>query len=290
MKFLYYFICGDVFYEKIPNIQRIGEIEENYTNHLVNGNPPENLVNNEILNLLKVNNMQSKDAKIIEFNNREILFINTWCISPYLNHDDYDIVSGINSYRGLISKINRNFNVTLEFNINNSTELFDPSFYEYEININDKNIVLNDLEERIFIFNYRTRSIHFDFNSLNNLIRLLSKNYKIILSCYDSHFENNENIKFIDKDYNIYPDPKCSNLLYLWEIASKCNKIILLETGSSWTFLHKLNSLKENQLFIFDSNNYINKLNNLINGLSGENKDLVKLINNTNIDTIFTEF
>jgi hypothetical protein len=290
INFLYYFICGDVFYEKIPNIQRINMIENSYKNNLNNGSPPEELIDNEVLNLLIQHDMQHKCAKIIEYNNKNILFVNTWGASECLQHTDYDLESSKYSYERLIQKLNTDYNLNLKFEIN-----LNESFKDiFKIEIDDfskldNNTLFKNLHETIFIFNYRPRSICFDVNILSNFIRELSKNYQIILSTYDNTFDNNENIKFFDKDFNIYPDPKCLNLIYIWEIASKCSKIILLETGSCWTFLHKLKVLKENQLFLFNSNDYINRLNNLINVLSFENKSLVNIVNNTNMNDIFTK-
>jgi len=291
MNFLYYCICGDIFYEKIPNIQRINRIEQNYFNNLKNGNPPEELINGEVLNLLIQNNMQKQYSKFIEYNNKNILFVNTWCASNCLHHTDYDLETAVSGYERLIQNLNSdyNLNLNLEINLNNSlNELFDFSIKSYD-NL-DNNSSMNNLEETIFIFNYRPRSENFDINFFHNFILVLSKNYKLILSCYDSIFDNNENIKFIDKDFNIYPDPKCLNLTYIWEIASKCNKIILLNTGSSWTFLHKIKMLNSNQLFLFYSNSYFDRLNKLINILCNENKNLIGMIDNTNINSIFTNY
>ncbi len=127
----------------------------------------------------------------------------------------------------------------------------------------------------IFIFNYHPRSLHFDMNKLNNFILKESKTKNIILSYYDNVFENNPNIKFVDKDFYIYPIPSCKNLIDIWEIASKWKKVILLPTGSSWTFLHKLDNLKPQQLVMFNSSEYCNKLNNLINTICNADKQIV---------------
>ena len=67
------------------------------------------------------------------------------------------------------------------------------------------------------------------------------------------------------------------NLLNIWEIAIKCVKILILPTGSSWTFLHKLNVIKQNQIFILNNTHYANLLNVNINFLLGETKNLIKV-------------
>jgi hypothetical protein len=118
INFLYYFICGDVFYEKIPNIQRINMIENSYKNNLNNGSPPEELIDNEVLNLLIQHDMQHKCAKIIEYNNKNILFVNTWGTSECLQHTDYDLESSKYSYERLIQKLNTDYNLNLKFEIN----------------------------------------------------------------------------------------------------------------------------------------------------------------------------
>ena len=271
IKFLYYFINGNIFLKKILNIKRICPLENTYLNNLVNGTPPEDLLNNSILQLLINHNMQSVGAKIIEYNNTPILFVNTWCMSIYLKHDDYDIKSAIFSYEKLIYQLNNEYKLNLQFKIQNPIELIEDIIEDKQNNKDDFEFI-----ETIFIFNYKPRSLNFDLNQLNKFIFNMSINSKIILSCYNSIFDNNINIKFIDRDYNIYPIPSCDNLLNIWEIASKCKNIILLPTGSTWTFLHKLTILNENQLFMFNDNVYCNKINNNINLLLGENKNLIK--------------
>jgi hypothetical protein len=97
------------------------------------------------------------------------------------------------------------------------------------------------------------------------------------LSCHNSIFNDNPKIKFIDKDFNIHYKPSCENLLELWEIASKCKQVILLPSGSNWTFFHKLHIIKENQLFITNQD-YQKKLNNIIQFFN-EKENLVNFIN-----------
>lgn len=212
--------------------------------------------------------MRQTGSKIIKINDRDVLFINTWCLSLHLNHSDYEINSAIKSYNNLISTINNNFGLSLNFN-----KIYTPSIDYLCMSQNNDNNIID--QETVFIFNYCPRSAVFDMNKLNNFISTLSKTSNIILSCYDNVFENNPNIKFIDKDFKIYPVPNCKNLIDIWEIASKCKKVILLPTGSSWTFLHKLDSLKPHQLVMFNSPEYCNKLNDLINIICNADKQIV---------------
>ena len=267
IKFLYYFIQGDCFFEGIPNIKRINTLEDVYATKLYNGCPPEDLLDKSILNILLTNNMQKTGGRVIRIDNKDILFINTWCHSSHLNHNDYEINSALKSYNNLISTVNNNFGLSLNFN-----KIHTPSI-DYLCMSPTKEFDISD--ETIFIFNFRPRSEAFYMNKLNQFISTLSKTSNIILSCYDNVFENNPNIKFIDKDFMIYPIPNCKNLIDIWEIASKCKNVILLPTGSSWTFLHKLDILKPHQLVMFNSQEYCNKLNDLINIICNADKQIV---------------
>ena len=268
--FYYYFINADVFFEKIHNIKRLGNLDTTYRQELVNGEPPENLLDNEILNILLKHQMQSIGSNILEINGRNILFINTWSSSDYLKFLDFDLVSGISSYEKLIYHINKIHNLNLHFKIENTRQLIE------HLNYNDDIIDTYQFKDTIFIFNYKPRSLVFDMNNYYNNIFELSKNTKIILSIYESRFDNHPNIKFIDKHYNIHPDPRCENLLKIWNIAINCNKVIILPTGSSWIFLHKLDKIREDLIFMFNSENYRDLLNKNINYILGENKNLIK--------------
>ena len=266
--FYYYSINGSIFFEKNKNINRIVPLEKNYLNELTNGVPPENLLNNEILQLLINNNMQQTSTKNMKINNINVLFINTWCASELLNHTDFDIQHAMPAYKNLIENINKHYHLNIEFKINIPNDLINNV-----LEVSD-----NELINKIFIFNFIPRSINFDINNLNNYILNQSQHNKIILSCYNDIFKNNTNIEFCDKTYNIYPEPTCNNLINIWEIANKCNKIILLPSGCTWTFLHKLNNFKQNQLYMFNSFKYCNILNNSINYLLRQNKNLINNI------------
>ena len=278
MNFLYYFFNGDIFFKTIPNIQRITPLENNYLGKLINGEPPENLINNDILQLLQNHKMETAGSKIIEFNGKHILFINTWCNSSYLKHNDYDIKSAIVSYENLIQILKSHHNLILNYEIKKPTDLIDNIIlFKNNNDFHEKNTSNEELKDSIFIFNFKPRSLSFDVGHFNTFITHLSKNSKVILTCYDPMFDNNNNIKFTDKDYHIYPTPSCENLLNIWDIASQCCKIIILPTGSSWTFLHKINIIKQNQIFMFKDKKYCDLLNEQICFLFGENKNLVNM-------------
>jgi len=283
--FYYYFINGDIFFENISNIRKICPLDYEYKNKLINGDPPENLINDEIMKLLfdkgvSIGNQRS-GSTIINYNNEDVLFINTWCASDYLQYSDYNIYQAIGMYDKLINKINIDYNLELKFHINNSNELIEHLHFKQYINIEKNNE--KELQETIFIFNYVPRSLEFNFTDFNNNILRLSNNNKIILASYNSIFDNNENIKFFDKEYNIYPNPSCNNLIAIWEIALKCNKIIILNSGGCWTFLHCLKNIKTNQLYIANDIGYCSLLNTLINYILQENINLVNTLSLSNL-------
>jgi hypothetical protein len=281
INFYYYFINGDIFFNHISNIKRIVPLEQTYNNKLINGNPPEDLLDKTILNFLIKENLQFSGYCILNVNNHDVLFINTWCISNILKHDDYDINGAINSYNRLIHVINNEFNLNIKFIYDNTVNFLDYINTEYKC---IEGLDNTNFENTVFIFNYKTRSFDINTDKLNLIIRDFSISNNIILTSYDSLFDNIPNIKFIDKDYGIYPVPSCENLLQLWDIAIRCKKIILIPSGSCWTFLHKIQNFKNDQVFIFDSlcycnkHSYSNKLNNLINLIIGENKNIVNKI------------
>ncbi len=274
--FYYYFKNGDIYFKNIENIKRINTVEEYSGYHISGISKTENLINNDILNLLK-RHMDNIGAQLFNINNEKILFINTWCMSQYLLHLEYDIMSAMTSYGNCIQKINNEFNLNIKYDVNYK-ELFKG--IDYSVSNKYQNISFDDTT---LIFNYVPHSCkNYNMNNLNNYIKELSKTTKIILTCYNIIFKDNPNISFIDKDYNINPNSSCSNLVEIWEIAIKCNKIIILSTGCSWTFFHKIHEIKENQLFFFIDNLYSNRftnvLNNSINTLLSENKFLIKPI------------
>ncbi len=275
VNFYYYFINGHSFFENIQNIKSIQGIEENYSGTLINGHPPENLLNPTYLQLLIQNKMQSLGDKILTVNGTNILFINTWCVSDNLKHGDCDMASAIISYHNLIKTINSKYNLSLDFKMNRPIDLIEhiKQFSHVDCETNKYNE--SELTNAIFIFNFVPRSLSFNMNHLNHVISQLSKSNNIILSCYNSLFDNNPNIKFVDKDYNIRMTPSCKNLVDMWNIASKCKNVVILPTGSTWCFLHKLDVLRNNQILMFSSDEYRNKLNNNINFILGENKNLI---------------
>ncbi len=263
MFFYYFSILGDVFFENIKNIKRIYyDIENNYKNKINNGDPPEQLLDKELLNVLLNCKMENIKYKILKINGEKIVFINTW--SSALSYTDYDIIGAQKPFYNLINEVNTNTNLNIIFNLKGSNDFIEimDNDADYYKNIITEKYENHFFDETVFIFNYVPRSLNFDMNILNQFIEKLSQTTKIILANYNNIFENNSNITFLDRHYNILPEPSCRNLIKIWEIAIKCSKVILLPTGSAWTFFHKIKEIKENQLFIIE---YGNKYYNLLN-------------------------
>ena len=110
-------------------------------------------------------------------------------------------------------------------------------------------------------------------NRLENYIDFQLKNNKVMLANYSKKYDNNENVLFFEKYFNIKPTPDCLNLKKIWDIIYYCKKIIILPCGGTWTFFHKLKDLRNDQIYMFQGNEYTERLNNNI-----------KIINNKNIN------
>jgi hypothetical protein len=269
--FFYWTTIGSIFFENIPNLKRLVELEPSYNGNITSGEPPENFIDITVRNFLFSNGMRDVvPAKVLNFLDKDILFINTWCISEYLKHSEFCFDSAKQSYNNLIEQVNGNFGLNLKYDIpeNQDIYLFYKSMKYNKIKLDN----LEELNNSIFIFNYKPRTLSVDFNVLNELIINESKNNKIILSCYDSLFENNLNISFMDKTYGINTTPSCENLLKTWDIASECEKIIILPTGGSWTFFHKIEILKNKKLYMLHGERFASVLNQIISSFLGENE------------------
>jgi len=264
-QFYYYISLGDIFFQNIPNITRLD-------------------IYNDNLNLLildRYNFLDKKycDNKIIHYHNKDILFVNVWCKYKHLDHKEFTFKDTIYNFNNYIQYINNTYNCNLNFDISNYN---DTHFYNKYIN-NYTNYLLNNnmyinntnYDNTVFIFNYQPFSVEFDNNIFYSFINTISYSYNCILTEYISFFDDNSRFKFVERDYNIDLDDTCENLFKIWEIACKCSKVILIPSGSSFTFLHKLSQIKENQLYMFNNKNFRTILNNNIFLFTGR-ENLIK--------------
>ena len=270
--FYYYFINGDIFFSS-KNLKRLGEKNKNYNSKLISGIPPENLQNNNLFKFLLQKN-HNHQIRLLNYENKNILFINTWCMASWDGgtFPDYDFPASIPRWLNLIKKIQIDYKISinLELKVNQLDIIKYP-----DINLTEDEIEF--LKTKIFIFNYKPRSINFSKEKVISLVNNYSNSNKILLAEEDPLFENNMNIEFFDKKFNIYPDIFCENLIILWQMIIHCKKIIILPTGGSWTFLHVLDKIRKNQIYLFHPNNdvYLNILNKNINYIVNENINLI---------------
>lgn len=270
VKFLYYTIYGDIFFQGINNLYKITQTTTSYSSDLVNGFPPEELLNIDFVRFIKSHIDDKKTCyKVINCNNTPILFINTWILplSEYLKKDtlDFDYPHYNTLWELLINKINKEFNLNLYYKLENKLDLIINNFREDLVEL-PSHICINyeKLSDTVFIFNFMPRSVTFNMNYFHNWIKRFSIVNKIMLACYHDDFKNNPNITFFDREYDTKPAPDCSNLIKLWKIAKLCKKIVVVPSGSSWTFLHEMDELLNNKLYIISYGNYSELLNNNI--------------------------
>lgn len=275
MNFYYFCICGDSFFYKNKNLIKINKYENNYNKKITNGEGPEKILNSDILNILLNNKMELKQLTTFNINNQTFLFINTWNMAPIIKFEDCNIISSIKGWENLINTLNlTNLTNKINFKIKDKSDISIP----FINNTNDHNLINIDktLSETIFIFNYKPRSL--TMPGMDQLINNLAINNKVLLANYEEKYANNNNITFFENEYNIIPTPDCINLIKIWDIIIHCKKIIIIPSGSSFTFLHKLKEIKKNQIFMYYSHHYCNILNNNINYLMNETLNLINII------------
>ena len=270
--FYYYCIQGDIFFRGVSNIKRIDMVKMNYDSELLNGEPPENLIDKSMLSFILENIGSWTKYKVEIYNEEEILFINTWCAANQCT--DFELISANNCWSNIVERTNREYGFTLQYEFSCYKDLI----YDIPVEFCHKDDSAIDFDNTIFVFNYKPRSLNFDFDKLQNYISSLSESKKVIVACYDAMFDGNPNIRFIDRDFGLYPTPCCSNLIHIWNIAKKCKKVVLLPSGSTWTFFHELRDLKVGQLYIFDSPLYCNSLNNMISLIDPNIQNMIQNI------------
>jgi hypothetical protein len=265
INFNYFFIQGDSFIKKKSNISRINKEEFNnsYSRILQSSEPPEELMNKNFLNFLLINKFQLSQLTSGTYNNTNCLFLNTWCASPIIGHHDFDLYSALEGWKRLIIETNKIIKQPLNFHITPPIDLTNMmrDYPDYELSEEEK----NKMKDYVFIFNFISRSCHMNIGNRNRLIESLinNNNNKVMLANYEKEFEN-KNVLFFERIFNIKPTPDCLNLKYMWDIICHCKKIIILPCGATWTFFHKLPDLKKNQIYMFEGDSYITKLNNNI--------------------------
>jgi len=284
IEFTYCVPYGHYFFNNIPNCKHICPYENKYSEYrtikdrYLDGY--EDYIYNDAFFFLKNLLMWNKCSDICIYNNEETLFINMYNHTDYIlsNNLSREIIDTFDTYNQVIHYINKKYNIQLYIDddiyckdnfMNTINEL------KYTDKLQDEFILSNEIKEElndsIFVFNFITRSVHTDVYEFNNIFNQeIYQNEKLIFADYSNCTEtirNRLNTKFIDREFNIKKNSTCKNLIDMWNIAIHCKKIIIIPTGSSWTFLHKLNEIKENQLYYYYNNpiyTHLQQLNQLI--------------------------
>lgn len=115
--FNYFFIQGDSFLKKTHNLKRINNIECQYYRPLQSGEPPENLLNNNFLNFLLKEKFQKSQMRREILNNKEYLFLNTWCAAPTIKHSDFDLKECVEGWKRLIEQTSNIMQLSLNFDL-----------------------------------------------------------------------------------------------------------------------------------------------------------------------------
>jgi len=264
MFFYYYIIKGNTFFSHIKNTKKIDDIK----------------LIHEINSLERAN-----PYKLISCDSKKILCINTWCRA--LRYQDYNITDALEKCNEIINKINNEFNINIKFNIKKCEMLHPIKFSPEQKFIDFKNNTNLNIS---FVYNFNSLSVPFHNNYILYLIHVLAKNIEnkiLIIPFYNSNYPVHKNILYLDRDFNIYPDENCDNLLKTWEIAKQCNSIIITTCGACWLFFDADIYKLPNILYYHSNDGYTHdtdvKLNNNIKYFTNNNKNIIKSLYTQNI-------
>ena len=262
--FYYYIKKGNTFFSHIKNTKKIDDIK----------------LIHEINSLERTN-----PYKLIPYDSKKILCINTWCRA--LKYIDYNIMDVLEKCNEIINKINNEYNINIKFNVNKCDMLHPIKFSTEQKFIDFKN---NTNLNITFVYNFNSLSVPFHKNYILCLINLLVKNIEnkiLIIPFYNSIFPVHKNILYLDRDFNIYPDENCDNLLKTWEIAKQCKSIIITTCGACWLFFDEDIYKLPNILYYHSNDVYTHdtdvKLNNNIKYFINNNKNIIKSLYTQNI-------
>ena len=262
--FYYYTTKGDTFFSHIENTKKIDDV---------------NLIQ-QIKELER-----PTPYKLISCNTKSMLCINTWCRA--LGHKDYDITNGFEKWNVMINKLNIEFGMDIKFDIKKCNMLHPIKFQAEQKFIDFKN---NTKLNITFVYNFDSLSVPFHKNYVHHLINVLAKNIEnkiLVIPFYNSNYPVHKNILYLDRDFNIYPDENCDNLLKTWEIAKKCNSIVITTCGACWLFFDEDIHNIPNILYYHSNDEYTHnadvKLNDNIKYFTNSSKNIIKSLYTQNI-------
>jgi len=262
--FYHYIIKGNTFFSHIENTKKIDD---------------ENLIH-------EINALEGKTPyKLILSNTKQFICINSWCAA--MGHRDYDITDALEKWNVKINTINTEFNMNIIFDIKKCNMLHPIKFQAEQNFIDFKN---NTKLNITFVYNFDSLSVPFHKNYIHHLINVLAKNIEnkiLIIPFYNSSYPVHKNILYLDKDFNIYPDSNCDNLLKTWEIAKKCNSIVITTCGACWLFFDEDIHNIPNILYYHSNDKYTHnadvKLNDNIKYFTNSSRNIIKSLHTQNI-------
>ena len=271
IEFLYYTINGDIFFTDIPNLKFIETINDpnyvnrNYTSDFVNGSPPEMNCDSKWLNFLLQNIGDRNHIATMNINNTEYLFFNTWGAS--MSYDDFNFESISNAWNKSFNLLNTEYGYSFKFNFHdiasiiNNNSIPKPPLRE---NIADFfNSTKSEYKKTVFCYNYVPRSLPFNTEKLQSYLGFISSKNDtlLVLATHNDSLCSRKNVVSCDSTFHIEKQMSCENLLHTWNVASRCDEIFVLPTGSSWLFYHNISDLKNKKVYLFGNKDYIEKLN-----------------------------
>lgn len=277
--------CGYELFIDIPNLKKLQDL--NYNKEIVNGNSPEF---NSNLDKKLLNMIQSKHRENLftfNYNNENYIAFNIWCVSLGMTYEeDLNTEKMQKGFYDNLNKLNEKFKLNI---VNKYISNFDilPSLIDVDITkffewYNTTN------KKKVFIYNYKPRSLYYHINIDNVVFSLVKKytNINFIVAMYQDNLKNLPNVKFCDIDFECKKDISCKNLLMEEKISRLCDIVIMTPTGSAMFFLNKNILNYNNKKYMLENEKYTNKLNSYYNYCLNSN---IKIIENINYSGILKE-
>lgn len=280
IEFLYYTINGDIFFTDIPNLKFIETINDpnyvnrEYTSDFVNGSSPETNCDSKWLSFLLQNIGDRKHIASININNVEYVFVNTWCAC--MGHDDFNFESASTSWSKSFKLLNDNYDYSFKFNFDNVLSIINDNSIPRPLlreNVTEFfNKTGSTYKKTIFCYNYIPRSLPLNSEKLQSYLQFISNKTDtlLILATHNDNLCSKPNVISCDVTLHIEKQMSCENLLHTWNVAARCDEIIILPTGSSWLFYHNISDLKNKKMYLFGNKECTQKLNKNIDIITND--------------------
>jgi len=286
-KNFYYFITsGFSLFNDTSNIKFLGDYTNKYYDNYRGGTCPTPYYDNDPY--LKSIFLQNTWNITFEFTykNLKVVAFNIWCVP--LKCGDIEAAVLKNNFHKYISEVNERHNLGLNISFEHINLMpkiplipdacMNKFLMWHEFNKNKKSI---------FIFNYVARSFpsmpHEELNTHIKNIALKYPNINFIVSMHNQIFDNVENIKCCDKDFDCNFTPDGFNLLIIEKINKYCDVILTIVSGSSWIFFNSDIDKQTNKKYIIDTglglaNSYSERLNSWYKYATNNNKNVFGIV------------